>query len=102
VRVDNLNVNQMLTRQLDEVVGTKQPSRSRRLASESPLRVAAATLGWAPQDQVTATTVVGVLGQDDVPAFEELVADIAAEFGLESDIRIRLGSFSVRFRRKPY
>jgi hypothetical protein len=45
--------------------------------------------------------VVGVLGQDDVPAFEELVADIAAEFGLDSDIRMRVGSFSVRFRRKP-
>jgi hypothetical protein len=92
----------MLSRQLDEVVGTKRPDRSTRLASESPLRVAAATLSRASSDQVTATTVVGVLGQDDVPAFEELVADIAAEFELESQIRLHVGSFSVRFRRKPY
>jgi hypothetical protein len=92
----------MLTRQLEEVVGTPQLGHSTGLASESPLRVAAATLSWAPLDQVTATTVVGVLGQDDVPAFEKLVADIAAEFGLDTQIRLRVGSFSVRFRRRPY
>jgi hypothetical protein len=50
-------------------------------------------------DQVTATTVVGVLGQDDVSAFEELVADIAAEFGLDSRVRLHVGSFAVRFSR---
>jgi hypothetical protein len=72
------------------------------MASESPLRVAAATLSWAPLDQVTATTVVGVLGQDGVPTFEKLVADIAAEFGLDSQIRLHIGSFSVRFRRRAY
>ncbi len=92
----------MLVRQLDEVVGTKQSGRSTRLASESPLRVAAATLSRAPSDQVSATTVVGVLGQDDVPAFEELVAAIAAEFEVESHIRLHVGSFSVRFRRRPH
>ncbi len=92
----------MLTRQLEEVVGTPQLGHSTELASESPLRVAAATLSSAPLDQVTATTVVGVLGQDDAPAFEQLVADIAAEFGLDSQIRLHVGSFSVRFRRRPY
>jgi hypothetical protein len=92
----------MLTRQLDEVVSTKQLGRSAGLASESPLRVAAATLSAAPSDQVSATTVVGVLGQDDAPAFEALVANIAAEFTLESQVRMHVGSFSVRFRRKPY
>ena len=94
----------MLTRQLDEVLGTKQPGRSTGLASESPLRVAAATLSGAPLDQVTATTVVGVLGQDDVSAFEALVADIAAEFGLDTRTRMNVGSFSVRFSRAaaPY
>jgi len=92
----------MLTRQLEEVVGTPQLGHSTELASESPLRVAAATLSSAPLDQVTATTVVGVLGQDDAPAFEQLVADIAAEFGLDSKIRLHVGSFSVRFRRRPY
>jgi hypothetical protein len=92
----------MLTRQLEEVVGTTQLGHSTEMASESPLRVAAATLSWAPLDQVTATTVVGVLGQDDVPTFEKLVADIAAEFGLDSQIRLHIGSFSVRFRRRAY
>ena len=95
-------MNQILTRQLEEVVGATQPDRHTGLASESPLRVAAATLSSAPLEQVTATTVVGVLGQDDVPAFEALVADIAEEFDLESHIRLHVGSFSVRFRRKPY
>ena len=63
------------------------------------MRVAAATLSGAPLGQVTATTVVGVLGQDDVPEFEALVAAIAAEFELEGHIRMHVGSFSVRFRR---
>ena len=63
------------------------------------MRVAAATLTSAPSDEVTATTVVGILGKDDVSAFEALVGDIAAEFGLESRIRLRVGSFSVRFKR---
>jgi hypothetical protein len=98
--VDNLNVNQMLARQLDAVVSTTQLDRSSGLLSESPLRVAAATLSSAPLNQVSATTVVGVLGQDDVPAFEALVADIAAQFELESYIRMHVGTFSVRFRRK--
>ena len=89
----------MLTRQLDEVLSTTQPRSRTRLASESPLRVAAATLSGAPLDQVTATTVVGVLGQDDVSGFEELVEDIAAEFGLDSRIRLHVGSFWVRFSR---
>jgi len=91
----------MLTRQLDEVLGTTQPRSRTALASESPLRVAAATLSWAPLEQVTATTVVGVLGQDDVSAFEEVVKNIAAEFGLESRVRLHVGSFSVRFSRAP-
>jgi hypothetical protein len=94
-------VNQLLAHQLEEVIGTHQPGSFTRLASESPLRVAAATLSGAQSGQVTATTVVGVLGQDDVPAFEELVADIAAEFGLESRIRLQVGSFAVRFSRAP-
>ncbi len=89
----------MLARQLGEVIGTDRPGSYTRLASESPLRVAAATLSGAQLDQVTATTVVGVLGQDDASAFEELVAEIAEEFGLESRIGMRVGSFSVRFSR---
>src|SRR5258708_36179798 len=44
--------SQMLTRQLEEVVGTRQPRHSTGLASESPLSVAAATLSRAPLDQV--------------------------------------------------
>ncbi len=89
----------MLARQLDEVVGTNQPGRYTGLGCESPLRVAAATLSQAPPTEVTATTVVGILGNDDSPAFEALVDDSAAEYGLESRVRTRVGSFSVRFSR---
>jgi hypothetical protein len=89
----------MLARQLEEVVGTDQPGRYTGLGAESQLGVAAATLGRSPSNEVTATTVVGILGRDDVSAFEALVHDIGAEFGLASRIRLRAGSFSVRFSR---
>ena len=56
-------------------------------------------LSHAQSDEITATTVVGILGQDDVPAVEALVAAIAQEFGLESSMRTHVGSFSVRFSR---
>jgi hypothetical protein len=89
----------MLAHQLDEVVGRNQHGGCTGLGCESPLRIAAATLSCSSSDEVTATTVVGVLGRDDAPAMEALVAGIAAEFGLESRIRTNVGSFSVRFSR---
>jgi hypothetical protein len=69
------------------------------LKSEKPLSVAASMLSTAAAHQMTATTVVGVLGHDDVDAFRTLVADIAAQYGLEATVRTRVGSYAVRFSR---
>ena len=69
------------------------------LACEGPLRVAAGILSRAANDEISATTVVGVLGADDVQAFKALVAEIVDEFGFEARVRLHVGSFSVRFSR---
>jgi hypothetical protein len=50
---------------------------------------------------MTATTVVGVLGRDDVDEFQSLVRDIAEEFGVYAEVRLKTDSFSVRFARLP-
>ena len=71
------------------------------LKSEKPLAVAASMLSTAAAHQMTATTVVGVLGHDDVDAFRSLVADIRAAYGLEATVKIQPGSYSVRFSRFP-
>jgi hypothetical protein len=42
---------------------------------------------------------VGVLGSDDMPAFEALVAEIADELNLDARVRLQVGSFSVRLSR---
>jgi hypothetical protein len=88
-------MNQLLARQVEEVLSGHRSG----LASEAPLRAAAATLGDAPPGVIRATTVVGVLGQDDIAAFERLVAGIADEYGLDTRIQLQVGSFSVRFSR---
>jgi hypothetical protein len=46
-----------------------------------------------------ATTVVGVLGRDDVSAFRALVREIADDYGLDASVTLNVGSFSVRFTR---
>jgi hypothetical protein len=48
---------------------------------------------------MTATTVVGAVGRDDLDAFRRRVNEIAGEYGLDAAIRVRVGSFSVRFSR---
>jgi hypothetical protein len=48
---------------------------------------------------MTARTVVGVVGRDDVEAFRSFVRDIADEYGLNAAVKINVGSFSVRFTR---
>jgi hypothetical protein len=48
---------------------------------------------------MTATTVVGVLGRDDLEAVRALVHDIADEYGLDATVTVKVGSFSVRFER---
>ena len=70
-----------------------------RLKCERQLVVAAGMLSAAAPHEMTATTVVGVLGSDDVDAFRSLVADVNAEYGLEATVKIQVGSYSVRFSR---
>ena len=92
-------MNQTFARELHDVPGTRTSNVCRGLGCEPQLRVAAATLSCSSPDQITATTVIGILGQDDEPDVDALVADIADEFGLEARIRVHVGSFSVRFSR---
>ena len=62
--------------------------------------MAAATLSRASADEITAATVVGIIGADDLTSFERLVDEIADEFDLEASMEIAVGSFSVRFTRR--
>jgi len=71
-------------------------------ADEAPLRIAAATLSDAPRGVITATTVVGTLGNNSPESLQALVADIAEEYGLTSQLAVHVGSFSVRFGRKEH
>ena len=90
-------VNSTLPSQLQEIL---EESRARpELVNEKPLRVAASTLSRAPLEQMTATTVVGVLARDDVEAFRDLVQEIANQYGLDAQVKVNVGSFSVRFER---
>jgi hypothetical protein len=67
------------------------------LQSEAQLRVAATMLSHAPPGEVSAITVVGVLGQDDLDAFNALVAQLEDELDLDAEVALHVGSFSVRF-----
>lgn len=90
-------MNTLLARQLGELVAGAG-ARCDALY-EAPLRVAVGTLLRAATDEVSATTVVGIVGADDVPAFQALVDRIAEEYGVEAQIRLRADAFSVRFSR---
>lgn len=90
-------MNPSLARELEDIL--QQPTPDAELSCESPLVVAASLLRRAPAHEMTATTVVGVLGRDDVEAFGALVRDIADEYGLDATVRVNVGSFSVRFTR---
>ena len=90
-------MNPSLARDLEGILN-KSAARV-ELASESPLRVAASMLSRAPTHEMAATTVVGVLGRDEVEAFRALVRDIADEYGLAATVTVKVGSFSVRFER---
>jgi hypothetical protein len=91
-------MNTPLATQLHEVIAPSEPRPA--LRCESQLRVAASMLSHARPDVISATTVVGVLGHDDVPAFEALVSDIADEMALDARVRLYVGSFSVRLTRR--
>jgi hypothetical protein len=85
------------------VCATKRSRRPRHTSPrncESQLRIATATLANATSGEITATTVVGVLGRDDVDAFQALLSRISDEFGLDARLRINVGSYSVRFSRR--
>jgi hypothetical protein len=91
-------MNQLLTGQ--QLHGILAPSQTRgELSGESPLCVAANMLSDAHVDEMSATTVVGVLGRDDENAFRALVTEIADELDLDARVRLHGGSFSVRFTR---
>jgi len=90
-------VNQLLTRQVLEVIGDEP--RPNALPFERSVRVAAATLSNARQCDVSGTTVIGVLGPDDQDALLDLVEAIAQEYTLDATIKPRGGSFSVHFAR---
>ncbi len=92
-------MNQLLARQIEEAVSASEVRECVGLGCEDSLRVAAATLVHARSDDISAVTVVGRIGQDDVCAIEALVADVADEFGVNYRIRKYPTSFSVRFSR---
>ncbi len=78
----------------------KRLAPRRGLACEPQLRVAAATLSRAPADEITAATVVGILGADDLSSFARLIGELADQYGLEASTEMTVGSFSVRFTRR--
>ena len=92
-------INPTLALQVTDIL--EADTRTPELACQGALVVAARMLNDASQYAMTATTVVGVLGRDDVKEFRLLVQDIAEEFGLDAEVRLKTGSFSVRFSRLP-
>jgi hypothetical protein len=92
-------LNPSLARELEDIVCQTTPRED--LASAGPLLVAARTLSSAAASEMTATTVVGMLGLDDLAAFRALVQEIVDDFDLEATVKLQLGSFSVRFSRPP-
>ena len=90
-------VNPALARELSDILS--EHTLREELACEGPLLVAARMLSGAAEHEMTATTVVGVLGVDDLDAFRSLVHNIAQDFSLEATVKLKVGSFSVRFCR---
>jgi hypothetical protein len=91
-------VKDSLAQQIEEVLSG--PDRLEGLARGGQLRVAAAALARAPSSEITATTVVGAIGLDDVRSIEALIDEICDEFALDASVRFGSGSFSVRFSRR--
>ena len=88
----------MLVQPLNEDLS--EPESLPTLECESQLRVAAAMLSHSRPGEITATTVVGVLGRNDLDAFNALVAEIGDELDLDTRVRVHVGSYSVRFSRR--
>ena len=66
---------------------------------EGTLRAAAATVANAPTHSINATRVVGVLGSEDLSAFEVFVARLVEGYGIEASVCVEDGTFAVRFSR---
>ena len=90
-------MNPALLREVETIF--QAPPAPAKLKSAAPLETAASMLSSTAAHQMSATTVVGVLGRDDVDAFLDLVAEISDEYGLEATVKTQLGSYSVRFSR---
>jgi hypothetical protein len=88
-------MDSLLEQQLQEALA--EPARGTPLGCASALRVSAGTLLHAHGDAISATTAVGVLGRDDVDAFQVLVAEVCDEYGLNARVSIHGGTYSVRF-----
>ena len=88
----------LVHRQVSENLNAARPLDA--LTCESSLRVAAAAVGHASAQQITATQVVSTLGSDDPTQIETLAEQLATEFGLHAELRARGNSFSVRFSRE--
>jgi hypothetical protein len=91
-------MNYVLTEQPNAIL--VKPESQAALKCESQLRVAATMLRRARPSEMTATTVVGVLGLDDCAAFNALVAEIGNQLDLDARVRLNVGSYSVRFSRR--
>jgi len=72
-----------------------------KLKAAAPLEVATRMLSSAAAHEMSATTVVGVLGRDDTAAFRSLVSDLSEAYGLAATVKLEQGSYSVRFSRPP-
>jgi hypothetical protein len=80
----------------------RKPAAPAKLKCAGPLTVACRMLSGAAAHQMTATTVVGALGCDDVDAFRSLVTDISEEYGLDATVKLQVGAYSVRFCRRSF
>jgi hypothetical protein len=66
---------------------------------ERSVRAAAAALANSTGSMITTTTVVGVLGLDDLAAFRDVVDDTVDEYGVSASIELEPGWYAVRFSR---
>jgi hypothetical protein len=87
-------MNPSLARELDAIL--KRPAE---LSYQSQLLVAARMLSRTSAEDMTATIVVGGLGDADVDAFRAMVRRLADEYGLDTVVTLKPGGFSVRFQR---
>jgi len=88
-------MNKMVDEQIRELLTNSQSHAM--LECERALRVGAATLCQVRSGEITATTVVCHVGDDDLDAVESLVVDIADEFGVDARVQQQAGFCAVRF-----